>query len=158
MLKNIHDIIAGDYTGLKIKLILIIIFQVIMIIAVLIDLWIGTERAKKCGEKMKSSKLRWTVNKIGDYWRLMIFGLFIDIVLFIVTPYVVPFGTMVFMLGSCFIEGKSVIESLRRKKSAAAEVPQAAIDIIKNIGIEQLSGYIETLKKLNNKKDNDQNS
>jgi len=152
MLDNVNEVIAGNYSGMSIELTLIFICWGMMIVAVFIDLWTGVERAKACGEKMKSGKFRLTLIKIGDYWRVMIFGLFIDIILFMILDNYAPFGSLLFAIACCFIEGKSVIENLRRKRSAAADVPQAVIDIIKSIdNPEKLSAYIEILNKLNKK-------
>ena len=151
MLKNINDIIAGYYTGITIEVSIIVICWILVVIAVLIDLWTGIERAKKCGEKMHSHKFRATITKITEYWRIMIFGLFIDIATFIIFPHNVPFGTLLFMIACCGIEAKSVFENLRRKKSAAAQVPDALLKILEQLNSpEKISQYIEILTKLSN--------
>jgi len=152
MLKNIYEIISGQTNGMCIELVLIVICWLMMVLAVLIDLWAGVSRAKKCGEKLKSNKFRRTVNKISEYWSVMLFGLFIDVFLFAIIPYYVPLGSFIFSIACCGIEAKSVIENLRRKNSAAAEVPSAVLQILKHIdNPEKLSQYIEILNKINKK-------
>jgi len=159
MIENIKLIIEGDYTTLQIELILIGLCWAMMIIAVLIDLWTGIERARKCGEKIKSHKLRDTLIKVSEYWRVMIFGLFIDAVCFIIIPHPVPFGSGLFMLACCGIEGKSVIENLKRKKAAAAEIPKTVIDILKSLdNPEKLKMYIEVANELNHKHKEEENA
>jgi uncharacterized membrane protein len=156
MLKNIYEFIEGNTTGLYIELSLIIGCWVLMVIAVLIDLWTGIERAKKRGEKIKSHKLRRTIEKISEYWRVMIFGFFIDIVLFVILPHTVPLGSFVFSLACCGIEAKSVIENLKQKKSVAAQIPNAVMKLLETLdNPEKLSTYIEIFNKLNTKNEND---
>jgi len=157
MLKNIYEIIGGNSYGLYIEMWLIAGCWMLMIFAVLIDLWTGVERAKKCGEKVKSKKLRRTILKISEYWRVMLFGLFIDIVLFVILPYHVPFGSIVFTLACCSIEAKSVIENLRLKKSAAANVPEVVGKILRCVdNPEKLELYIQLLNKINKKQEDDE--
>ncbi|MCL2291235.1 MAG: phage holin family protein [Bacteroidetes bacterium] len=156
MLKNIYEIIGGNSDGLYIELSLIVGCWMLMIFAVLIDLWTGIERAKKCGERLKSNKFRRTLSKISEYWRVMLFGLFIDIILFVILPYHVPFGSIIFTLACCSIEAKSVIENLKLKKSAAANVPGEVLKILKHLdNPDKLKSYIDMLNQLNNKQDDE---
>ena len=156
MLRNIYEIMAGNTTGLAVELSLIAGCWLLMIFAVLIDLWTGIERAKACGENIMSKKLRRTIVKISEYWRVMLFGLIIDIVLFIILPYYVPFGSIIFTLACVLIEAKSVIENLRRKKSAAAEVPELVIELLKRYDADKIESVINILSKLNNKKNDNE--
>ena len=58
---------------------LIFICAAAILLAVLIDLSTGVERAKKCKEKIRSHILRRTISKVVDYYRLLFFGVIIDV-------------------------------------------------------------------------------
>lgn len=98
------------------------------VLAVLIDLWTGIEKAKAKGEKIRSGGLRRTITKIGDYWKVQAFGLMIDV--FGSLFYSCPFASMAIGLGIIAIEGRSVIENLREKRASAADLPQILSQII----------------------------
>ena len=51
---------------------------VIIVIAVLFDLYTGIKAAKKTGEPIRSHILRKTINKITDYYIAVGFGILID--------------------------------------------------------------------------------
>lgn len=113
----------------------VVIYSVLMlftwacnVFAVLLDLWSGLEKAKAKGEKIQSGGLRRTVTKIGDYWKVQAFALMVDAIgsLF----YSFPFASMLVGLGILMIEARSVIENLREKRAAAAELPDVIARII----------------------------
>jgi len=72
--------------------------------------------------------------------------------------YVMPFATMLGALSIILIEGKSVIENSRRKKSNSANIPDVMRQIVnaKNIR-ESKEVYEAILKELNNTKANENN-
>ena len=76
----IELITTGDFMEIQRRAIIILIFWIIMIIAVFIDLWTGVEKARARHEQIYSDKLRRTVAKIGEYWRVQIMFLLFDIV------------------------------------------------------------------------------
>lgn len=100
------------------------------ILAVLIDLWTGIEKARCCGEKVHSHKLRETISKVGDYWRIQLFALMADMLgsLF----WDLPYASIVTIIGIMAIEFWSVRENLITKKSAAAKVPEVVAKILSN--------------------------
>ena len=51
---------------------------VLVIMAILIDLWDGLYTARKLGEKLHSHKFRHTRQNAGEYWRLLLFGFIAD--------------------------------------------------------------------------------
>lgn len=101
----------------------------LMGLSCLVDLWSGRNTAKFLGEKLESHKYRRTINKIGDYSRVMLFGFMFDCLGMFMSFYFLPFGTMLCTAGTIMIEGKSVIENSAKKKAHAADLP----DVIKNI-------------------------
>jgi len=153
MLSNVFKVLEGDLFGLFIELWIIAGCWLMMVASVLVDLWTGVERAKKCGEKLLSSGFRRTIVKISDYWRVMFFGLVVDCILFVLLPYNVPFGSLVFTTACCAIEGRSVIENLRLKKSSAASVPGIILELLKQYDQEKINGLIHMLKRLNENHD-----
>lgn len=102
---------------------------ILVIVACFIDLWTGIDAARKNKEKIRSKALRRTVTKILDYLRFLVFGVLIDVLGLVFTWYVMPYAAIVCTLGILIIEGKSVLENFKKKKSCAAEV----VDIIKAI-------------------------
>lgn len=102
---------------------------VLIIAACLIDLWTGIDAARKNREKIRSKALRRTVAKTLDYLRVVMFGVLIDILGLSFTWYIIPYCAVICTLGILIIEGKSVLENLNKKKSAAAKV----VDVIETI-------------------------
>lgn len=100
-----------------------------ILFAVLIDLSTGVERARKCNERIKSRILRRTVSKLIDYYRLLFFGIIIDVLGLIFTWYNNPYCTVLIALGVVAVEAKSVLENYRKMKSVARYVPDAMEDI-----------------------------
>ena len=108
---------------------IIFVCGVLTIAACLIDLWTGVEAAKANRETIRSKRLRRTVAKILDYLRVIVFAVLIDILGLAFPWYAVPYCAVIVTLGIVLIEGKSVIENLRKKKSSAADV----LDMVKTI-------------------------
>jgi ABC-type bacteriocin/lantibiotic exporter with double-glycine peptidase domain len=102
---------------------------IITIAACFIDLWTGIDAARKNKETIRSKALRRTVAKIIDYLRVIVFGVLIDVLGLSFTWYVIPYCAVICTLGILIIEGKSVLENLNKKKSAAAKV----VDVIETI-------------------------
>ena len=96
---------------------------VFVILANLIDFWSGTATAKALGQPLMSHGFRRTVTKIGDYVKLMMFALMFDILGSLLSFYIVPFASMLCTIAVLCIEGKSVLENSRRRKTSAAGVP-----------------------------------
>lgn len=97
-----------------------------MIAACLIDFWSGISTARALHEPLMSHGFRRTFVKIGEYWRVMLFALLFDILGAFLSFYYLPFATMLCTASVLFIEGRSVIENSRRKKSSAADVVEVS--------------------------------
>jgi hypothetical protein len=141
----IPSIQAGDWHTLYVKCAIVLFFWVLMIVAVLLDLWSGLDRARTLKEKPRSDKFRRTVEKIGDYWRLLAFGLIIDFIASMLPFYTIPYASMLSSVACILIELKSVIENSRAKKSAAAQLPEV---IMKIISCKNSKEAIELIKKI----------
>lgn len=108
---------------------LIFICFILIIIAALIDLWTGVDAARKNHEQIRSKMLRRTVTKVLDYLRVVIFGILLDVLGLCFTWYAIPYAAVLVTLGILMIEGKSVLENFRKKKSNAADI----VDVIEEI-------------------------
>lgn len=114
------------------------------IVATLLDLWTGVEKARALGEEIDSHNLRRTVKKIGDYWRVQVFGLMVDVFASLWLNF--PAASLLCGLGVLLIEARSVIENMRRKRSAAAGLPDVLTRIIKARSRRDAEGILELLR------------
>lgn len=129
---------------------------ILTIVACLIDLWTGVDAAIKCGERISSKALRRTVAKAIDYLRIIVLAVLIDVLGLCFVWYIMPYCAVVVTLGILLIEGKSVIENYRKRKSSAAEVVDMVQRIIGCVDNATANKIIETIKKdgQTHKKDN----
>lgn len=125
-MENFGAYITQDVTrGITI----IFVCCILVIAAALIDMWTGVDAARANRERIRSHSLRKTVRKVIDYLRIIIFAVLIDILGLFFPWYELPYACVVVTLGVLLIEGKSVIENLKKKRSSAAEV----LDIVQKI-------------------------
>lgn len=125
---------------------LIFICAVAILLAVLIDLSTGLERAKKCKERIKSHILRRTISKVVDYYRLLFFGVIIDVLGLAFVWYNMPYCAVVVALGAVLIEAKSVLENYRQMKSPAAGMVDMTAAVIKASTSREADEVIEIIK------------
>ena len=118
-----HDVSRG--------LAIIFVCCLLVIAAALIDMWTGVDAARVNKEKIRSHSLRKTVQKVIDYLRIVIFGVLIDFLGLFFPWYDMPYLCVVVTLGVILIEGKSVIENFKKKRSSAANVIDLVGQIIK---------------------------
>ena len=125
--------IIESYLGHDVSRGLTIIFVccVLVIAAALLDMWTGVDAARVNKEKIRSHSLRKTVQKVIDYLRIVIFGVLIDFLGLFFPWYDMPYLCVVVTLGVILIEGKSVIENFKKKRSSAANVIDMVGQIIK---------------------------
>lgn len=116
-----HDVSRG--------LAIIFVCCVLVIAAALLDMWTGVDAAIANRERIRSHSLRKTVRKVIDYLRIVVFGVLIDILGLFFPWYDIPYACIVVTLGVILIEGKSVIENFKKKRSSAAQV----LDIVAKI-------------------------
>ena len=121
---------SGDLHGLggyvMIRVSITLVCWGFMIAACLIDFWSGISTARALHEPLMSHGFRRTFVKIREYWRVMLFALLFDILGAFLSFYYLPFATMLCTASVLFIEGRSVIENSRRKKSSAADVVEVS--------------------------------
>ena len=107
---------------LKRMLAVVLALWLLMVIAVLVDLWSGIEKAKARKEYVDSGGFRRTFAKLGQYWRVLAMLLLVDIIGNIFPWYSFPFASMLGTVAVIAIEFRSVIENLRAKHSSAADI------------------------------------
>lgn len=98
--------------------------------AILVDLWDGVYTARKLGEKLRSHKFRRTVQKMGEYWRVLLFGFAADTLGVMLPWWGLPYVTMCMAAALVVVEAKSVFEHFRRRKSCLAELPSLVSQIV----------------------------
>ena len=125
---------------------LMFICAIAILAAVLIDLTTGIEAAKKCKEKIRSRILRRTVSKVIDYYRLLFFGIIIDVLGLAFTWYHIPYCAVLVTVGVVLIECKSVLENYKKMKSAAKELPDVVRQIIETVTDKNAEKAIELIK------------
>lgn len=141
----------------KIQLLLTIWAIVIFIawigvaVACFIDMLSGVSTARAIGEKVHSHRLRETFQKIKDYAGVMFPFMFIDIIGSLFSFYFLPFFQIVIAAGAITIEGWSVLENKKRKKSHAALIPELAKEIIQCAREKDAEALIETIQNMSHK-------
>lgn len=125
---------------------LMFICAIAILFAVLIDLSTGIERAKKCKEKIKSHILRRTISKVVDYYRLLFFGILIDVLGLTFVWYNMPYCTVLVAIGAVLIEAKSVLENYNKMKSAARELPNVVKMVKEAVTDKEAEKVIEFIK------------
>lgn len=126
---------------------IIFICSLLICIACLMDMWTGIDAARANKEKIRSKPLRKTGVKIVDYFRLVIIFVLIDILGLCFPWYNLPYGAIIGTAGVLFVEGFSVVENLRRKRSHAAEVADVAAKIVKCLTTEDAEKIIKMIKE-----------
>lgn len=125
---------------------------VIISIACFVDMWTGIDAARTNKERIRSKPLRKTGSKIVDYFRLLIFFIMIDILGLCFPWYVLPYGCVIGTLGVLIVEGLSVVENLRKKRSHAAEVAEMTAKIVSCVTSEEAEKIIKLIKESQNAK------
>lgn len=124
---------------------------ILILVACLIDMWKGIEAAKANKEPIRSRPLRKTGIKIIDYYTLVLYFLLVDMLGVCFTWYDKPYGVIISTAGALIIEGWSVIENLKKKKSHAADAAELAKKIVECVSKEEAEKIIKTIKKINDR-------
>lgn len=126
---------------------IIFVCLVLIVFACLLDMWTGIDAARANKEKICSRPLRKTGTKIVDYYRLVMFFILIDILGLCFPWYNLPYGAIIGTAGVLFVEGFSVVENLRKKKSHAADVADMAAKIVECLTTEEAQKIIKKIKE-----------
>ena len=126
---------------------LIFVCAVAILFAVLIDLTTGVERAKKCKEKIKSRILRRTISKIIDYYRLLFFGVIIDVLGLAFVWYNIPYCSVLISVSVVIVEAISVLENYKKMKSPARDVVEVATQVVEVVADKKTEKIVELIKE-----------
>ena len=153
-------IISQDWDGLLIRLIVwaVVIFLawIGMAFACFFDMLSGVNTARAIGEKVHSHRLRETFQKIKDYAGVLLPFLFMDFIGGLFSFYFLPFSQILIATGAISIEGWSVIENKKRKKSHAGLIPELAKQIVVCAREKDAEAIIETIQNITLKQDKEQ--
>ncbi len=139
---------TGDFSLILTRVYVILAMWAIMCIAVCIDLWAGVNSAKARGEKVYSGGLRRTFAKLGDYWRIQVMSLIFDLIGSFIPWYSLPYVSMLVTAAIVLIEGRSVWENEKAKKSQVAKLPDAIRAIIQCADAKTAERLLEKLKEV----------
>ncbi len=148
MIEHITQAIQSAFTLDKIALhvVVTIISWVTVIGAVLIDLWDGVYTAKILKQSLRSNRFRHTIQKTGEYWRVLLFAFILDSLCMLMPWYGFSYATIVAAVALIAIEIKSMYEHIRKRKSGLAELPEIISDIIKCRTAEDAAELVSKIK------------
>lgn len=116
-----------------------IVFVLFCVTPVLVtsDLIYAVSTAKSLGERIRSHKLRKSVDKMLRYWGLQILAAIVgSIGLLFPDYYNLPYLSILMTLVVAIIEGKSLWEHFKRRKDHLSKVPETIQDLINLVGSE----------------------
>ena len=119
----------------------------LVIIAIMMDLWDGVHTARKTGEKIRSHILRVTIGKISEYFRFVAIGFLIDCIGIVFAFYIMPYVTVLFGVCLIAVEAKSMFEHASRRKSHTAQLPDIARAMVNCKSIEDAMKIIGLLNE-----------
>lgn len=124
--------------------------SLLVIVAIILDLWDGVHTAKKTNQRVHSHKLRVTIAKISEYWRFILIGFLVDCLGVFFSFYILPFVAVLFGAGLIAVEAKSMFEHANRRKSHAAELPDIVNSIIAAVNQKDAQQIIKRLNESSN--------
>lgn len=119
---------------------------ILVITAILLDLWDGVHTAKRTNERVHSHKLRVTIAKISEYWRFILIGFLVDCLGVIFSFYILPFVAVLFGVGLIAVEAKSMFEHANHRKSHTAELPDIVSSIIGAVDKKDAQKILDRIK------------
>lgn len=127
---------------------------VLVIVAIMLDLWDGVYTAHKVKERVHSHRLRRTICKMCEYFRFIMIGFLVDCLGFFFSFYILPFVVVMFGVGLLAVELKSMFEHAHRRRSHTIELVDTAKKIIECVHekdamkiIEYITGKTQEVKR-----------
>lgn len=118
---------------------------ILVIIAIMLDLWDGVHTAKRTHQQVHSHKLRVTITKMSEYWRFIMIGFLVDCLGVFFSFYILPFVAVLFGAGLIVVEAKSMFEHASRRKSHSAQLPEIIKEIVKCAHEQDAKKIVEQL-------------
>lgn len=122
--------------------------SLLVVLAIMLDLWDGVHTAKVTKERVHSHKLRVTIDKMSEYWRFILIGFLIDCIGLIFSFYIMPFIAVLFGAGLIIIEIKSMFEHAKRRKSHTTELPGILRKIVECANEKDAHDLVEKINVL----------
>ena len=122
--------------------------SLLVVMAIMLDLWDGVHTARITKERVHSHKLRVTIDKMSEYWRFILIGFLIDCIGLIFAFYIIPFVAILFGIGLIVIEIKSMFEHAKRRKSHTTDLPIILKKIVECANVKDAHDLIEKISAL----------
>ncbi len=103
---------------------------VVMIAAVIIDMWDRVITERRLKRSVTSHRMRKTLGKILEYWRVLLVGFLIDTSLLVFSSYGVPYVSVALTVGLVAVEAKSMWEHAVERRSGTLGLLDVANAII----------------------------
>jgi hypothetical protein len=143
---GIRYIIEKDWERLQDLAIILGIIYIVVGIACIIDLVIALIKARHCGIKITSNKLRNTIKKMIEYYGILTFGVLLDFLISL--WYSLPVFTALGALGLILVEMKSYFEKKKHDNEGLKNLPDALNLILKNKDkLQELDKFLNENKK-----------
>lgn len=143
----INSIIENDWSRFKSLSLVLAIFYFCVLLAILVDLAAGIEKARRNEEIRTSYGLRKTICKIRDYFSVQMLFTIADIVGSV--WFKLPFFTAIGTIAIVFIEAKSVYENKKDLSKGVKDLPDVLLYILKNKDkTEELLSFLEENKPI----------
>ncbi len=126
----IKSILNHDWNRLQNLSMILVIFYACVLVAILIDLASGVEKAKRKGVMRTSFGFRRTISKVKDYFSVLMLFTVADIVASV--WFTLPFFTAIGTIAMVFIEARSVYENKKDLNKGIKDLPDVLLQIIKN--------------------------
>lgn len=136
---------TGDFATIRHVVLVILVMWIVMVLSVCVDLWAGVNSAKARKEKIYSGGLRRTVAKLGDYWRIQVMALIFDLIGSCIGWYNLPYASIIITAAIVLIEGRSVWENEKAKRSNVAKLPDAICAIIQCSDVKSAEELVRKL-------------
>ena len=142
----INSILQEDWHRLKSLSLILVIFYFCILMAILLDLASGIDRAKRNKEVRTSYGLRRTIYKVRDYFSVIMLFTIADVVASV--WFTMPFFTAIGTISLVFIEAKSVYENKKGLNKGIKDLPDVLLQILKNeVKIKELTRFLEEADK-----------
>ncbi len=141
----IRSILEHDWNRLQNLSLILAVFYFCVLVAIFVDLAAGVEKAKRHGVMRTSFGFRRTINKIKDYFSVLMLFTVADIVASV--WFSLPFFTAVGTIAMVFIEAKSVYENKKDINKGIKDLPDVLLQILRNKDkAEELLKFLEDNK------------
>lgn len=126
----INSIIYDDWNRVQSLFFVLAAFYICVLFAIFIDFASGIEKAKRQKEIITSFGYRRTIQKIKDYFSVLMLFTLADIVASV--WFNLPFFTAIGTIAIVFIEAKSVYENKKDINKGIKDLPNVLLQILKN--------------------------